>query len=423
MKILKSTLVCFALSASALTASAYSGGVTTYAKPTPTTVQRIVKSTATAGAEQNATYQRTMRTAQTSAAAAKAARGVIKSFAVIGTVVSLATFAFDLAAIWKKDANGENVLVAPDPSVCSVGPCYEYNAMDAPRPESGWASSGPAACSRFVAYLSARFPDYSYSYAGMVGTDQCLVNAPFGQFGQSVAARQKPPSLATLKELTALELEDQIAKSIHLPEILDELDKKGFPVPFPDPEVEDMPQPIALSPSVTTHPDGSKTITQTTLEPSTGPDGKTINWRKNEKTTEVSPPDANGNTTSKVTDKNTDTGQSQVEKGPEAPAIDSALPDQPKLYTKKYPDGMTGVWRDQRASMANSPLFTLPRLLMPSSIGSSGACPVMNVNLTFSQWANFGTKDVAPPCYVWDWAKAICIVGACLLARRLIFGG
>lgn len=422
MNPLKLSVVGLALTFFLTSASAYSGGVTTYAKPTPTTVERLAKSTAIAGPERDATYQRTMRTAQTAAAASKALRGVIKTVAVIGTLVTLAEFAKDLTGIWRKDINGENVLAVPNSNICTTAPCYEFNATRDVS-ASGWRSSRESACTYAATVLTQSYGSL-WTFVGMVGT-QCGMSYSdgYGYGYEGTRSRSIEPSAPGEKILSAQELEDAIAQSTRLPQVLVELDQKGTPVPFPDPEVEDMPQPLVLSPTTTIKPDGTKVVEQTTLTPERDPDGKTINWKRNLKTIETSPPDASGNTTTKTTNTDSNSGPSKTDKAPEAPATDSALPDQPKLYTKKYPDGMTGVWRDQRAAMANSPLFTLPRMLMPSSIGSSGACPAMPVNFTFGQWANFGVKDVAPPCYVWDWGRVICIVGACLLARRLIFGG
>ena len=116
------------------------------------------------------------------------------------------------------------------------------------------------------------------------------------------------------------------------------------------------------------------------------------------------------------------TTKEETKKEEDAPAVDSDLPAQPKLYKKVYPEGIAGVWKTHTDAMATSPLFKLGKDLMPT-VGGGGSCPTMNVDLNFSQWANFGTKDVAPPCQVWDWGKAIIIVSSLLLARALIFGG
>ena len=417
-----------ALAASiALTSSwsiAYSGGVTTYSTPpaSPSNVERASKSTAIVGPERDATYQRTMRTAQTSAAAARAAQGLFKSLAVIGSVITLVTFAKDLAGIWAKDEKGENVLLRPDPKICSVGPCFEYNAMDAPRPDYAWTSTAEGACSVVAKYYDTRFPGYGYTFIRLNSYNQCLIGYSGGQFGQAIATREVPAKVAQPLPVNYDDMVNELAKSPRLPQLLDDLDKLGTPVQFPEPEVEDMPQPIPLAPITKTNPDGSKSVEQTTLTPERGPDGKTVNWKRNTKVTEYSAPDADGNRTKRETNTDTDTGPAKPEKPPETPATDTPLPAQPKLYEQKYPKGITGVWQASRDTLATSPLFTVARQLMPT-VAQSGSCPSMPVNFAFSSWANFGVKDVAPPCFVWDWGRVICIVSACLVARRLIFGG
>lgn len=348
----------------AVQVNAYTGGVTTYQVPAdrPGSIERAIKATASAGPERDATYQRTMRTAQTSAAAAKAARGLVKSLAFIGTFATLATFAIDIAGIWKKNANGENVLVAPDPSVCSVGPCYEYNATDG-RVAGYWTSTAPSACQAYAAKTSAQ-TGYSYTFNGMYAPDQCRIGYPGGEFGQGVGRREIPASPSTLKELTELELEAQIAKTIHLPEILDELDKKGYPVPFPDPEVEDMPQPIVLSPTIKINPDGSKVIEQTTLTPYRGPDGKTINWGRKLTSTDESAPDASGNTIKKTTTTTSD-----------APPSDAKKDDRPEC--EKSPDTLGCIKMD--TPDGEIPKSSKDVSYVAETLFGSATCPVSRV--------------------------------------------
>ena len=80
---------------------ALSGGVTTYRNsPTTTGTVERAQTRPAKTPELDQTYQRTMRKAQTSAAAAKALRGLIRGVAFIGTVVALADFARDMAGIW-----------------------------------------------------------------------------------------------------------------------------------------------------------------------------------------------------------------------------------------------------------------------------------------------------------------------------------
>jgi hypothetical protein len=92
-----------------------------------------------------------------------------------------------------------------------------------------------------------------------------------------------------------------------------------------------------------------------------------------------------------------------------------------RLYTPKYPDGFSGVWTQKVALMKAAPLFGLVDHLMPS-VASSGSCPVWNIPLNVG-FKDFGTYDVAPPCWVWDFGKIIVILSALILARALIFGG
>lgn len=395
------SLVTFSMVLGASPAFALSGSV--IYSPTSGDMITRARTTPALTPELNQTYQRTMRTAMTRAAAVKAAVGLIRGLQVISTVAVLVTLASDVKGIWTKNADGSNDFTVPK-KVSSCTP----NVSDC---------------------TMAQYPFRTYKLMPYQGT-----GCAYGSYDDT-----NPPNPPTFtgfwcpgvpnttilppEKLTDAELGDLIKADSPFIPLLKQLDDLGSPVVFPEPEVEDMPQPIAIQPTTTTHPDGSKTVEKTTLEPYRAPDNS-VQWRKKTDVTEISKPDANGQTTSSTTSSSVEKpGSSSDVKPPEAPANDTALPAQPKLYTKKYPDGMTGVWRDQRSAMANSPLFTLPRMLMPSSVGSGGSCPAMNVNLTFSQWANFGTKDIAPPCYVWDWGKAICIVSACLLARRLIFGG
>lgn len=101
---------------------------------------------------------------------------------------------------------------------------------------------------------------------------------------------------------------------------------------------------------------------------------------------------------------------------------DTNLPAIPKLYDRKYPDGLTGVWNSKIAEIKQTSLFTLAEQLMPVGM-NAGTCPSFSINLTFATWADYGTGDVSPPCWVWDFAKVVIVISALLLARSLIFGG
>lgn len=401
-------------------AHAFSGGVTTvYRSPTPDTIERARTFTAKTP-ELDQTYQRTMRAAASKVAVAsalrRALRGFVEKLPVIGAIAILAT---DLYGIWRKNADGTNDLVT-EPVACGTS-CKEYAVNGGP-----WNLTPTSACTAWL--RSIVDPNYTYTFISTTEL-RCLYKYTDNKLGTGSSDYANVSQRSATGTTTAppavigdAELEEALKADKPFIPILKQMDDLGQPIPFGTREIEDMPQRIPLNPTTVTHPDGSKTIEKVALEPYRAPDDA-IQWKKSVETIQVSKPDANGNTTSTTTTTTTDKGESSTpEKPPEAPATDTDLPAQPKLYKQKYPSGITGVWQTQRDAMANSPLFTIAKTLMPA-VGLGGSCPTMPVNLNFSQWANFGTRDVAPPCQVWDWGRAICIVSACLLARRLIFGG
>lgn len=153
-------------------------------------------------------------------------------------------------------------------------------------------------------------------------------------------------------------------------------------------------------------------------------------WRVDVKPGEVESPNPNPveNPDPEGTDKPTEEqDKSLCEKHPEIAACekvevtDKPLPDQPKLYEPKYPDGISGLWNSKLQEIKATPLFNLAPSLLPNV--SAGTCPSWKVDLSIDGWTNAGLQDVSPPCWVWDVAKLVIIASALLLARRLIFGG
>lgn len=102
---------------------------------------------------------------------------------------------------------------------------------------------------------------------------------------------------------------------------------------------------------------------------------------------------------------------------------DPSMPPIPELYVRKYPQGLVGIWQDKTAALTQTSLVTVLGQMMPTGI-TGGTCPTWTLNLSFGpDWADMGTHEVAPPCWLWDVAKAIMIISALMLARQLIFGG
>ncbi|MNR09820.1 hypothetical protein D3C85_1260410 [compost metagenome] len=94
----------------------------------------------------------------------------------------------------------------------------------------------------------------------------------------------------------------------------------------------------------------------------------------------------------------------------------------PKLYERKYPDGMVGIWTEKKAQLNQSQLFSLPGQLLPTGI-AGGSCPTWNIPLDMAGFHDWGIANVSVPCWVFDVVKAIVLIGAAILARALIFGG
>ena len=100
---------------------------------------------------------------------------------------------------------------------------------------------------------------------------------------------------------------------------------------------------------------------------------------------------------------------------------DSPLPEVPKLYTRKYPQGLQGVWNTQKANLTASGLAGLQSVFVPTIAG--GQCPSWTINANIGPHMNFGSGSVSPPCWIWDAIKVIFVITALFLARRLVFGG
>lgn len=118
---------------------------------------------------------------------------------------------------------------------------------------------------------------------------------------------------------------------------------------------------------------------------------------------------------------NPDGSKVEEEKPPEAtPPPDVELGQHPKLYERKYPDGLAGVWRDNAAAFANTPVFQFLKGLNPNL--STGGCPKFGISGGTVLGISVG-GDVSPPCEVWSFLRVFFVLCALLLSRRLIFGG
>lgn len=100
---------------------------------------------------------------------------------------------------------------------------------------------------------------------------------------------------------------------------------------------------------------------------------------------------------------------------------DSDLPaavEASSIYTRKYPDGISGVWDTKKAQIMASPLASLTSAFVPSL--PDGTCPSWSIDM---QALGFGTVQLGPPCWVFDVLRVIVILSAVFYSRRLILGG
>lgn len=236
----------------------------------------------------------------------------------------------------------------------------------------------------------------------------------------------RAPDSPTWYAPTPQQLKDALYKNDPPPAIIDELSKFGNII-WPGPASVTGPSSVTGPKEIKNSTSGnqsSQTVTQTSTPLTYQGSSVTAGNPTTSSTTTTTTTNADGSTSTSTSSTTTTTEEGSA---PEAPAeevapSDTALPPVPDLYTRKYPNGMEGVWNDYKEQLKGTDLVSLVGKLMPN-VGDGGSCPTWPINLDLEQWASYGTHDVAPPCWIWDVAKAILILSALLLARALVFGG
>ncbi|MEL4178337.1 hypothetical protein [Roseateles sp. PN1] len=205
---------------------------------------------------------------------------------------------------------------------------------------------------------------------------------------------------------TAADLFEQNAPKDQARNIAEELLKRDIEFsPAPDIKI-DGEKKIESEPKVKTEtaPDGSTKTTTTKDVYNITYNGNSYNW--------------NVSTVTVNSDGSTSTETKPDEQA--TPPNDLSMPERPKLYKQKYPDGVQGVWDKEMGAIKSTPIFSFLNSLNPNIGGA--ACP----RWTFPTGRVLGIDvggDLSVPCSVWFALKAIMIVSALLLARRLVFGG
>lgn len=100
----------------------------------------------------------------------------------------------------------------------------------------------------------------------------------------------------------------------------------------------------------------------------------------------------------------------------------SGAPEIGSFYEREYKQGPVQLWSQKTAQLKESGLGALAANLMPH-VGDGGVEPTWIIDLDFGPLGNYGQRDISPPSWVWGVIRAITILSALIVARRLVFGG
>lgn len=350
---------------------------------------------------------------------------------VVGVGLTLYDLSKEIGFLLARNSDGTLLVSKSDPTICTVAPCVEYDITVSASGDglysSGWRKTKLSACEAWAVGASALSPNWDYRSPRIqlqAGVDSCFTsmyrdsgslyndNAYMGTFTTRNVAASPPVYLPSSMQ----DLQDSIAA------------KSGWPSGSHVRRLlaEDYPAPADRVKPISTTVSGPATSAGTSSQsakPNGNTETKTVThnhtYNGNTVTTTTSTVINNYNPTTNVTETETTTETPAPE--PDDNVTDAPLPALPKLYEPKYPDGLVGVWAQKKAQLLATPLASVLPQLMPS-VADGGSCPSWMLNLSLGHW-DYGSHDVAPPCYIWDWCKFFIIAGALLLARALIFGG
>lgn len=234
--------------------------------------------------------------------------------------------------------------------------------------------------------------------------------------------------LGELRPATDAEIQQQIvAQGVQLDKMSDvaqRLINSGFESELAN-EAEPIqttgPQTIQGGQETTTQttPQGTTTTTKTTTHNVTY-NNNVVNITTNITTT-VTNPDGTQTTTQEQKQGPQD-GREQEEK---QYTLDYSKPqglEVPDFYEQQYPDGFAGEWDRFRDRVSASSLASFIGSLT-NGIPGGGECPSWSVGVNMGAMGNFGTHTIAPPCIIWPFIKAVMILSALFVARRMVVGG
>lgn len=216
-------------------------------------------------------------------------------------------------------------------------------------------------------------------------------------------------------------------------------DQANSPADYPaaaDPVTNDTPVSVSAPP--VTSPERDVSVTQ-----SPKPDGSVDTTTVKEKTTIT--PTTTGTTqgtvkttypsqtitTTTVTNNVTNNTATTINTTNNVPAVenkpddedysfvDTGMPEVPELYEQKYPDGISGVWRDNKPNIQGTQFWQGVRSMFPNFGG--GQCPAWSMSFNITAASNFGTIPFDVPCWIWQAVGLIMMTTAAFTARKIIF--
>lgn len=216
-------------------------------------------------------------------------------------------------------------------------------------------------------------------------------------------------------------------------------DQANSPADYPaaaDPVTNDTPVSVSAPP--VTSPERDVSVTQ-----SPKPDGSVDTTTVKEKTTVT--PTTTGTTqgtvkttypsqtitTTTVTNNVTNNTATTINTTNNVPAVenkpddedysfvDTGMPEVPDLYEQKYPDGISGVWRDNKPNIQGTQFWQGVKSMFPNFGG--GQCPAWSMSFNITAASNFGTIPFDVPCWIWQAVGLIMMTTAAFTARKIIF--
>ncbi|WP_454742786.1 hypothetical protein [Cupriavidus necator] len=192
---------------------------------------------------------------------------------------------------------------------------------------------------------------------------------------------------------------------------LDAADQAGWNITTPT--VEGKPQ---VTTTTSTGADGSTLTTTKTTTPkatvsSSGDNvtNNTLTYNITNITTTVTRNQAGDIVSSETTTEDKDSEVFQ----------DAAMPEQPNLYTQKFPDGLAGVWRDNKPDVKATEFYQGVASMFPSFGG--GQCPAWTTSFNLGAAGNFGNGSFTVPCWIFQALGLVILATAAFTARKIIF--